>query len=108
MKSLNSLIDAVLDGGTILGGVGGGGGGGPFLGGVEDVEGIEGGVLGGGGGVLGGEDEEDDDDADALPFFIAANMASPICAAVGDGGRLFIIARISAAVAGWGKPVIIP
>ena len=69
---------------------------------VVVVEGIEGGVLGGGVegtkggvlGVLGGgvKDELQDDDADALPIFIAANMAFPISIAVGDGGRLFIIA----------------
>ena len=65
---------------------------------VVVVEGIEGGVLGGGvegtkGGVLGvlGGGVKDEND-DALPIFIAANMAFPICAAVGDGGRLFIIA----------------
>ena len=68
------------------------------------VEGIEGGSF-----ILGGDEEEDDeeDDKDALPLFIAATMASPICAAVGDGGRLAIIFSISLAVAGWGKPVII-
>ncbi len=55
------------------------------------VEGIEGGSF-----ILGGDDDDDEedeeDDKDALPLFIAATMASAICAAVGDGGRPAIIA----------------
>ena len=73
-----------LEGGILGGGVEGTKGG--VLG--EGVEGTKGGVLG----VLGGGVKDEDDDADALPIFIAANMASPICAAVGDGGKRLIIA----------------
>ena len=64
------------------------------------------GLVEGGSFILGGDEEEDDeeDDKDALPLFIAATMASAICAAVGDGGKRLIIFPISVAVAGWGKP----